>query len=165
MACEPWACRNQCGDAASLMPALVAARFTIALTLRSVSLPPPSGWGIRRHCCRHPPRRERARLTISGSSTWRTLPPYPGSTAARGRREAGRQPRSRLPFRRRAGLRRRSVDNINLPHPRDVCWHLDRAPIRSGARRPLRTQGPPIRWPRPLWDMLPGRGLFFGDGW
>jgi hypothetical protein len=30
IACEPWACRSQCGDTASLMPAAFAARFTMA---------------------------------------------------------------------------------------------------------------------------------------
>src|SRR5262245_38622314 len=39
-----------------------------------------------------------------GQSTWRTLLPYPGSTAAL---RAARQPRSARPFRRRAALRRR----------------------------------------------------------
>src|SRR5262249_23283530 len=33
MACEPWACLSQCGETAALMPALAAARLTIALTL------------------------------------------------------------------------------------------------------------------------------------
>jgi hypothetical protein len=41
MACEPWACRSQCGDTASFMPAALAALFTIALTARSVSQPLP----------------------------------------------------------------------------------------------------------------------------
>jgi hypothetical protein len=40
MACEPCARRSQCDDTASFMPAAFAARFTIALTARSVSLPP-----------------------------------------------------------------------------------------------------------------------------
>jgi hypothetical protein len=40
IACEPWACRSQCGDTASLMPALAAVRFTMPLTARSVSDPP-----------------------------------------------------------------------------------------------------------------------------
>ena len=40
MACEPWACLSQCGETASLMPALAAARFTMPLTVRSVRWPP-----------------------------------------------------------------------------------------------------------------------------
>ena len=40
IACEPWACRSQWGETASLIPALAAVRFTMPLTARSVSEPP-----------------------------------------------------------------------------------------------------------------------------
>src|SRR5215475_12286789 len=40
MACEPCACRSQCGQIAALTPALAAVRFTIPCTARAVSRPP-----------------------------------------------------------------------------------------------------------------------------
>jgi hypothetical protein len=74
MACEPGAWRSQWGETASLMPALAAARLTMALTLRSVSLPPPIRLRNTASLLPASPRRERrARLTISGSSTWAHL--------------------------------------------------------------------------------------------
>ena len=48
------------------------------LTLRSVSLPPPMRLGNTGSLSpASPPSERRDRLTISGSSTWRTLPPLP----------------------------------------------------------------------------------------
>jgi hypothetical protein len=40
IACKPWACRSQCSDTASSIPAVFAVAFIIKLTTRSVSRSP-----------------------------------------------------------------------------------------------------------------------------
>src|SRR5262245_14297137 len=77
MACEPCACRSQCGEIAALTPALAAVRFTIPCTARAVSRPPLRLANTGSFAPASPRNVSSDRLTMSGKSTWRGFSPLP----------------------------------------------------------------------------------------
>src|SRR5262249_37882184 len=75
MACEPCACRSQCGEIAALTPALAAVRFTIPCTARAVSRPPLRLANTGSLAPASPRNVSSDRLTMIVSLTWADVLP------------------------------------------------------------------------------------------